>query len=128
MITDKGYNLDDDGTCGFGGTSLSDTPAGLVPAGLQNNGGPTQTIALEPGSSAIGHVTDPNDCPPTDQRGYTVTIPCDIGAYDSTASTPPAAAPEVAQSILLPLAAIGLFGGTTVLIGRRRKTKGRQHF
>ena len=45
VIIDGGYNLDDDGTCGFSGTSLSDTPAGLDPSGLQNNGGPTQTIA-----------------------------------------------------------------------------------
>jgi hypothetical protein len=82
-----GYNRDDDGSCGFSGTSLSGTPAGLDPRGLQNNGGPTQTIALEPGSAAIGHVTDPADCPATDQRGYPRTVPCDIGAYETNQNT-----------------------------------------
>jgi len=81
--TDGGYNLDDDGTCGFSGTSLSDTPAGLAPA-LANNGGPTQTIALEPGSAAINHVDfdglNPLDCAGTDQRGIPWTTPCNIGA------------------------------------------------
>ena len=49
-FTDDGYNLDDDGTCGFTSTGdQSDTPAGLDPSGLQNNGGPTQTVALEGG-------------------------------------------------------------------------------
>jgi hypothetical protein len=94
-VADGGYNLDDDGSCGFGGTSLSDTAARLDPAGLQNNGGPTQTIALEPGSPAIGHVTDPAECPATDQRGDARTVPCDIGAFELlvapafTAASPP---------------------------------------
>jgi hypothetical protein len=88
-ITDSGYNLDDDGTCGFSAsTSLPDTPAGLNPKGLQNNGGPTQTIALEPGSAAIGHITNAADCQPTDQRGYIVKVPCDIGSFDTTAKQP----------------------------------------
>jgi hypothetical protein len=87
-ITDGGYNLGDDTSCSFTGTSLSDTPAGLDPAGLQNNGGPTQTIALEPGSAAIKHITNAAFCLPTDQRGYVVTVPCDIGAYDTSAIPP----------------------------------------
>ena len=82
--TDLGYNLSDDGTCGFSGTGdLSTTPAGLDPTGLQNNGGPTQTIALDAGSAAIRAVTDPSLCPATDQRGYPRNVPCDIGAYDT---------------------------------------------
>jgi predicted outer membrane repeat protein len=86
-LVDNGYNLDDDGSCGFSGTSLSDTPAGLDPSGLQKNGGPTQTIALEPGSAAIDHVTDSADCPATDQRGVLRSVPCDIGAYETPTST-----------------------------------------
>jgi hypothetical protein len=62
---------------------LSDTPAGLDPSGLQDNGGPTQTTALEPGSAAIDHVSDGALCPATDQRGAPRMIPCDIGAYDT---------------------------------------------
>jgi len=82
-ITDLGYNLDDDSSCNFSGTSLSDTPSGLDPAGLQNNGGPTQTIALEPVSLAIDHVTDALLCPATDQRGFPRSVPCDIGAFET---------------------------------------------
>jgi hypothetical protein len=82
-LTDLGYNLDDDGSCGVSGTSLSDTPAGLDPAGLQPNGGPTDTIALEDTSAAIDHVADDALCPATDQRGEVRSTPCDIGAYDT---------------------------------------------
>ena len=47
-LSDIGDNLDDDGSCGFTTAShdLSNTPSGLDPAGLQDNGGPTKTIEL----------------------------------------------------------------------------------
>jgi hypothetical protein len=84
LTTDLGYNLDDDGTCGLTGTGdVSDTTAGLDPSGLQDNGGPTQTVALEPGSAAIDEVSDGTLCPATDQRGAPRTTPCDIGAFDT---------------------------------------------
>jgi predicted outer membrane repeat protein len=55
----------------------------LDPSGLQNNGGPTQTVALLAGSPAIDFVID-FTCPTTDQRG--VLRPqgarCDTGAYE----------------------------------------------
>lgn len=52
-IIDAGYNISDDATCGFSAsTSHSNTDAKLDPAGLSNNGGPTQTIALQPSSPA----------------------------------------------------------------------------
>jgi hypothetical protein len=60
----------------------------LAPNGLADNGGPTQTIALVPGSPAIGHA-DLHTCqaPPingVDQRGIPrLTSACDIGAYDT---------------------------------------------
>jgi uncharacterized repeat protein (TIGR01451 family) len=84
-LTDIGYNLDDDGSCGFTAANhdLSDTPAGLDPAGLLDNGGPTKTIELQATSAAVDHVADPNLCPPTDQRGSPRLVPCDIGAYDT---------------------------------------------
>ena len=54
---------------------------GLDPAGLQDNGGPTQTIALMAGSPAINKAAN---CPTADQRG--VSRPqgngCDIGAFE----------------------------------------------
>jgi hypothetical protein len=58
-------------------------------AALADNGGPTQTHALLPGSPAIDAASD--DCPPpaTDQRG--VSRPqgakCDIGAFELVPGT-----------------------------------------
>jgi hypothetical protein len=55
--------------------------------GLQSNGGPTQTIALQAGSPAIGAGTNPENLF-TDQRGYAArTGPggTDIGAYQTSA-------------------------------------------
>lgn len=54
---------------------------------LQDNGGPTETIGLGPGSAAVGQNPTGTGCPSTDQRG--VARPaggaCDIGAYQATA-------------------------------------------
>lgn len=84
-VHDLGYNLDDGATCGFGAVGdLSGVPPVLDPSGLRNNGGPTPTIALFPGSPAIKHVSDPTLCPPTDQRGSPRGLPCDIGAFDTS--------------------------------------------
>jgi hypothetical protein len=73
------YNLDDDGSCGFGG--VGDRPAVNPLLGpRQNNGGPTNTHALSPAGPAIGGA-DLATCSGTDQRG--VARPqqgaCDIG-------------------------------------------------
>jgi len=91
-VIDEGYNLDDDGTCDFSSGTTPDSAIALDPNGLQNNGGPTETVALESNSVAINQIPIP-DCidqssPPvrlyTDQRG--VIRPqftaCDIGAYE----------------------------------------------
>ena len=101
-VTDAGYNIDDDGTCGFSSPSVSgSTTLNLDPLGLQNNGGPTQTIALEAGSDAIDFIpvldcTDQSSPPvalTTDQRGLARPAPgnpnfCDAGAYQSGNPTP----------------------------------------
>jgi hypothetical protein len=84
--TDEGYNLDSDGSCGFSTASpffdLPSTNPTLGP--LQNNGGPTDTMALLPGSPAIDYVSIASGlCPATDQRGAARTAPCDVGAYDT---------------------------------------------
>jgi len=83
-VTDEGYNIDDDGSCGFGGTSISHSSSLDSTLGqLANNGGPTETVALLPGSPAIGYVPS-GYCQPTDQRGAIRIAPCDIGAYDTS--------------------------------------------
>jgi hypothetical protein len=85
-ITDQGYNLSSDSSCGFTGTgSLQNTDPKLDPNGLQNNGGPTQTIALLSTSPAIDTIPAAN-CPSTDQRGNARPdngeTTCDMGAYE----------------------------------------------
>lgn len=79
-----GFNLDDDGTCG---TEETDAQLGLNSNGLQNNGGPTPTVALQSGSVAIDYV-GVSACPPpsTDQRGLNRPqgASCDAGAFEYT--------------------------------------------
>ena len=95
-LISQGHNLSDDGTCAVSLTQtgdLNNTPAGLDPSGLTNNGGPTQTIALLATSPAVDAIpVSPVDyCADlagnpvtTDQRG--VARPkgpaCDIGAFE----------------------------------------------
>jgi len=93
-MTSEGYNLSDDNTCNFNGPGdLNDTDPMLGP--LQNNGGPTATMALPSGSPAID-AGNPNGCTDgngnlltTDQRGYPRPGAqkhdkrCDMGAYES---------------------------------------------
>ncbi|MDQ2783404.1 MAG: IPT/TIG domain-containing protein [Chloroflexota bacterium] len=84
-ITDGGHNLQfGDASCGV--TIPVNDPL-LDPGGLSNNGGPTQTIALLPGSPAIDAVPATGaNCPTTDQRGIARPQPtggaCDSGAYE----------------------------------------------
>ena len=94
-VGDGGYNIDSGTSCGFNQAtgSLSNTNPLLDPAGLQDNGGLTQTIALQPDSPAVDLVGQ-GACPPptTDQRG--VGRPqeeaCDSGAFELVQqSTPP---------------------------------------
>jgi len=86
------YNIDDGfgvGRCFVGGTNInSSTTLDTTLGPLANNGGPTETVALLPGSPAIDDVPLA-DCPPTDQRGNPGGIPCDIGAYDTDVGVTP---------------------------------------
>jgi hypothetical protein len=79
-IDSAGHNLSDGTDCGLGQPSdQQGVPVLLGP--LADNGGPTDTQALLPGSPALDEGTG---CLPFDQRG--VTRPrnraCDIGAYE----------------------------------------------
>jgi len=94
-ITDGGGNLDDGTTCHFSAsTSQSNADDGLDPNGLQDNGGPSQTIALTAGSDALDAGVD-SICAAEpvnnlDQRGLPRpvdgdgdnTASCDIGAFE----------------------------------------------
>jgi hypothetical protein len=96
VVNSKGHNLVGDGTGGSGyattdllGTAASPIDPKLGP--LQDNGGPTQTMALLPGSPAVGAgaLTD-NEW---DQRGpgfaRAVNGRSDIGAYEVQADDMP---------------------------------------
>ena len=81
-VTSLGHNLENGNTCGFTGPGdLSNSNPLLGP--LANNGGPTMTHALLPGSPAID-AADPTTFPPTDQRGVSRPQGAapDIGAYE----------------------------------------------
>jgi hypothetical protein len=90
--SDGGYNLDEGMSCGFDASNHSVSAADplLDPVGLGDNGGPTETIALLPGSPAIDAIPPgANGCGTTlasDQRG--VDRPsgsgCEIGAFELT--------------------------------------------
>jgi probable HAF family extracellular repeat protein len=89
LLESLGHNLIGDGTgaSGFRGTDLVGTsshPLDPKLGPLQDNGGPTQTMALLPSSPAIA-AGDPTDAPPTDQRGpgYQRVVHgiIDIGAF-----------------------------------------------
>jgi len=107
-VTDGGHNLDSGTSCGFSEAngSLSNTDPQLDPAGLQDNGGPTETVALCTGAGVPAGCTgaspaidagDNTYCPATDQRGvprpYGST--CDIGAYESGVQLPPTGCPQM---------------------------------
>jgi len=104
-VTDENYNISVDDSCAFtAGSSLNNVTAAalkLDPLGLQNNGGPSFTVALESGSDAIGLIPVA-DCTEqdshmtslgTDQRLFGRPDPadlttCDSGAYEFDAVGP----------------------------------------
>ena len=92
VVESQGYNIESGTTCGFTATgdqqNVSAAQLNLAP--LANNGGPTWTHALTPGSAAIDQANCPNVT--ADQRGYPRPIDqpgvpnaadgCDIGAFE----------------------------------------------
>jgi hypothetical protein len=82
-FADAGHNLSSDASCQFTNlTSFNSTDPRLAPPG--NNGGPTLTMALLPGSPAID-AGDTLSAPATDQRGFPrpYGAAADIGAYEA---------------------------------------------
>jgi hypothetical protein len=104
LVTDSGYNVDDDGTCGLSPTthsvSHSTTIDGFLGT-LAANGGPTETVALSGGASNPAQAVIPATfvapgqttaaCSQADQRGAIRLAPCDMGAYGLTVTTAPSA-------------------------------------
>lgn len=91
-MTSHGYNLSSDGTCNFNGPGDLNNTNPLL-GSLQNNGGPTNTMALPSGSPAVD-AGNPIGCTDsfghllkTDQRGkprpdLEDTGGCDMGAFE----------------------------------------------
>jgi hypothetical protein len=84
-LLSNGYNLESSGdTCGFDqGTDQVNVTGGQLKLGpLADNGGPTETHALLPGSVAI-HVIPADMCEvDEDQRGEPRDSMCDVGAFE----------------------------------------------
>ena len=91
-IINGGNNLDTGVSCGFGSNSGSVSGQDAHLAGLEDNGGPTPTLALQSGSPAIDSAST-SACPHRDQRGLSDVGTCDMGAYEY------GAAPVMAPSL-----------------------------
>src|SRR5438132_8088858 len=81
-LTSQGHNLDSGNTCGFAGPGdLVNMDPLLGP--LQDNGGPTPTQALLPGSPSLD-AGDNTNAPATDQRGFSRVADgtIDIGTFE----------------------------------------------
>ena len=82
-ITDGGYNISSDASLNLSGTSRKNTDPKL--ASLADNGGLTQTMAVQSNSPAINKIPLASS-PATDQRGIPRPQPqgglSDIGAYE----------------------------------------------
>ncbi len=96
-VTDENYNVSVDNSCGFtAASSVSNQTAAQVdldPAGLANNGGPSFTVAIQPGSVALARIPVA-DCTEqdshmtplgTDQRLFARPDPLNLSACDSGA-------------------------------------------
>jgi hypothetical protein len=98
FLSSVGYNLigaSDNTSFGFTdgvnhdhvGTTDAPLDPGLDPAGLQSNGGPTDTVALLPDSIAV-NAGDPVNTPERDQRDYDRVNAPDIGAFEFGGTIP----------------------------------------
>ena len=95
-LTSNGNNLGIDTSCNIAdGTNGDIVNAAPLLGSLQNNGGSTETHALQAGSPAVDAGTC-SGAPTTDQRGQprpnAISAFCDIGAYESSFSVAPGSA------------------------------------
>jgi CSLREA domain-containing protein/uncharacterized repeat protein (TIGR01451 family) len=93
------HNISGDASCMFGDGGSKQSTDPLL-GGLANNGGETDTLALQAGSPAIDAATN-DGCPATDQRG--VSRPqgsaCDVGAFELVPAPPAAASADLRLKI-----------------------------
>ncbi len=121
--TSNGFNLDSANSCSFGmPNDLINTNPLLGP--LQNNGGPTFTIAPLAGSPAINKGANPLALA-FDQRGpgfaRVVGVAADIGAFEvQAAPSAPVAMPTLNGGASFALSALSALIGLAVLRRRRR--------
>ena len=95
-VTIDSATIIEDGSCG----AARNGDPGLLP--LNNNGGPTQTNALNQGSIAI-NTGDTTTCLQTDQRGGERDVLCDVGAFEFGADVPGDTLDNEPQTFLIPL-------------------------
>lgn len=109
-VIDGGYNLSSDSSCAFTNIGSLNNIAPLL-GPLTNNGGPTPTLALLPGSPAID-AGNSSAAPLTDQRGFPrpAGLAADIGAFEFN-SVLPAIAISPAGGTGLTLLGSGNAGG-----------------
>jgi hypothetical protein len=97
VVTELGHNLQGTSDCGF--AAAGDITADPLLAALGNNGGETDTAALQSGSPAID-TAGADVCAPIDQRDLPRPqfAGCDIGAFEVQpgAATPPPTSTPVA--------------------------------
>jgi hypothetical protein len=108
VVGPSAFNLVGEGT-GLIGISNNDANGNMVGTAqapldprlgpLRDNGGPTKTHALLPGSPAIDRGLAPGLAPATDQRGVGRHGPPDIGAFELTAPPPGQVQPPSAQAL-----------------------------
>jgi hypothetical protein len=105
LASSLGWNIEDDDTCGFGPGDLENRNPRLRP--LADNGGPTETHALEANSPAIDFVfSEACPAPFIDQRNEPRPVDmdgdgvgeCDTGAYELQASVVSVATPSPTPS------------------------------
>jgi hypothetical protein len=112
LATTDGFNMEDANTCGLGDQSdvppsYPDTDPMLLP--LAQNGGPTQTHALNAGSPAIEFGSSDEGPDPgsnTDQRGTGFTRPVDLPLDDGDGDTSDIGAFEVQAELVSPSAPV----------------------
>ena len=92
-LTSLGRNVVSDATCGIPAPAANDRiVADALLGPLADNGGPTLTHALLPGSPALDAAAAAN-CPAVDQRGSVRPqgAACDVGAYEAAVAVRAAA-------------------------------------